>query len=260
MRRGPGRWSASRSRVSRREAGARSGRAACEPPGSADRVHRPDDCASPPTSPVTEGGQMAGAAPDAPARLGGGRDHHPGGVTVVSDPAPAPRQAPDAFAFAGKLKRTEVRRSLLSVPGREIVQVLTEIPVGVESGWHTHPGEEGVHRRRDGGDARRGPTAAHAARRGGVPHPAGDTPQCPGPGPGDGADAVHVSRRGRPAARHAPPLRLVLGISWWPVWFVRGRALRPAGLEPGRSRWNARRTPVWCAERSPPSRHGTAAG
>ncbi len=59
---------------------------------------------------------------------------------MVSDPAPAPRQAPDAVA--GKLKRTEVQRSLVSVPGREIVQVLTEIPVGVESGWHTHPGEE----------------------------------------------------------------------------------------------------------------------
>ena len=29
-----------------------------------------------------------------------------------------------------------------AIPGREIVQVLTEIPVGVESGWHTHPGEE----------------------------------------------------------------------------------------------------------------------
>ena len=26
--------------------------------------------------------------------------------------------------------------------GREIVQVLTEIPAGVESGWHMHPGEE----------------------------------------------------------------------------------------------------------------------
>jgi quercetin dioxygenase-like cupin family protein len=26
--------------------------------------------------------------------------------------------------------------------GREIVQVLTEIPCGVESGWHIHPGEE----------------------------------------------------------------------------------------------------------------------
>jgi quercetin dioxygenase-like cupin family protein len=45
-------------------------------------------------------------------------------------------------AFAGKLERTEVQHQPSSIPGREIVQVLTEIPVGVESGWHTHPGEE----------------------------------------------------------------------------------------------------------------------
>ena len=44
--------------------------------------------------------------------------------------------------LAGRLRRTEVQRAASSVPGREIVQVLTEIPVGVESGWHTHPGEE----------------------------------------------------------------------------------------------------------------------
>jgi quercetin dioxygenase-like cupin family protein len=45
-------------------------------------------------------------------------------------------------ALAGKLKRTELQRAASSIPGREIVQVLTEIPVGVESGWHMHPGEE----------------------------------------------------------------------------------------------------------------------
>jgi len=50
------------------------------------------------------------------------------------------RQAPDALA--GQLKRTEVQHSASSIPGREIVQVLTEIPAGVESGWHVHPGEE----------------------------------------------------------------------------------------------------------------------
>jgi quercetin dioxygenase-like cupin family protein len=44
--------------------------------------------------------------------------------------------------LAATLKRTEVQRGPFSLPGREIVQVLTEIPVGVESGWHTHPGEE----------------------------------------------------------------------------------------------------------------------
>lgn len=44
--------------------------------------------------------------------------------------------------LAGKLKRTVLQRGALSIPGREVVQVLTEIPAGVESGWHTHPGEE----------------------------------------------------------------------------------------------------------------------
>jgi quercetin dioxygenase-like cupin family protein len=44
--------------------------------------------------------------------------------------------------LTGRLKRTEIQRSASSIPGRDIVQVLTEIPAGVESGWHTHPGEE----------------------------------------------------------------------------------------------------------------------
>jgi quercetin dioxygenase-like cupin family protein len=47
-----------------------------------------------------------------------------------------------ADELADTLERTEVQRASSSIPGREIVQVLTEIPVGVESGWHTHPGEE----------------------------------------------------------------------------------------------------------------------
>ena len=44
--------------------------------------------------------------------------------------------------LAGKLKRTEIQHAPSSIPGREIVQTLTEIPAGVESGWHQHPGEE----------------------------------------------------------------------------------------------------------------------
>lgn len=44
--------------------------------------------------------------------------------------------------LAGKLERTELQHVASSIPGREIVQVLTEIPAGVESGWHQHPGEE----------------------------------------------------------------------------------------------------------------------
>ena len=49
---------------------------------------------------------------------------------------------PDEDALAGKLKRTVLQHESSSIPGRDIVQVLTEIPVGVESGWHVHPGEE----------------------------------------------------------------------------------------------------------------------
>ncbi len=44
--------------------------------------------------------------------------------------------------LAEKLKRTVLQHKPSSIPGREIVQVLTEIPAGVESGWHMHPGEE----------------------------------------------------------------------------------------------------------------------
>ena len=51
-------------------------------------------------------------------------------------------QRPPLDALADSLKRTEVQRAASSIPGREIVQVLTEIPPGVASGWHTHPGEE----------------------------------------------------------------------------------------------------------------------
>jgi len=47
-----------------------------------------------------------------------------------------------ADALAATLKRTETLHRTSSIPGRDIVQVRTEIPAGVSSGWHTHPGEE----------------------------------------------------------------------------------------------------------------------
>jgi quercetin dioxygenase-like cupin family protein len=58
----------------------------------------------------------------------------------VTNTASGPQPPEDALAST--LKRTEIQHSPSSIPGREIVQVLTEIPVGVESGWHIHPGEE----------------------------------------------------------------------------------------------------------------------
>ncbi len=54
----------------------------------------------------------------------------------------APGAPTPADALASGLKRTELQRHALSVPGREVVQVLTELPSGVASGWHQHPGEE----------------------------------------------------------------------------------------------------------------------
>src|SRR5881275_1715835 len=56
--------------------------------------------------------------------------------------SPMPPEARTQDALAGKLRRTELQHATSSIPGREIVQVLTEIPAGAESGWHQHPGEE----------------------------------------------------------------------------------------------------------------------
>ncbi len=53
-----------------------------------------------------------------------------------------PTSSATTDALAGRLHRTELQHQPSSIPGRDIVQVLTEIPAGVESGWHTHPGEE----------------------------------------------------------------------------------------------------------------------
>lgn len=57
---------------------------------------------------------------------------------MTADPASGPARD----ALAGSLKRTEIQRAAISIADREIVQVRTEIPPGVESGWHIHPGEE----------------------------------------------------------------------------------------------------------------------
>jgi quercetin dioxygenase-like cupin family protein len=63
---------------------------------------------------------------------------------VVASMVPASGQADKRTRddLAGKLARREVQRSPLSIPNREMVQVETLIPAGVESGWHIHPGEE----------------------------------------------------------------------------------------------------------------------
>lgn len=71
----------------------------------------------------------------------------PLGVAAVSVVAlfavGASAQTPPAGdALAGNLVRREVQRAPLAIADHEVVQVLTEIPAGVASGWHVHPGEE----------------------------------------------------------------------------------------------------------------------
>ncbi len=63
-------------------------------------------------------------------------------VQAKTTPSSTSSRPRDADELASKLTRTEVQRHPLSIAGREIVQVLTRIPCGVESGWHIHPGEE----------------------------------------------------------------------------------------------------------------------
>src|ERR1700730_15278226 len=47
-----------------------------------------------------------------------------------------------ARAQQAGIKRTDLQRHDLSVPGREVVQVRVDIDPGVAFGKHTHPGEE----------------------------------------------------------------------------------------------------------------------
>jgi quercetin dioxygenase-like cupin family protein len=54
----------------------------------------------------------------------------------------AAEKAEPADELAATLKRTETLHRSSSIPGRDIVQVRTEIPAGAQSGWHIHPGEE----------------------------------------------------------------------------------------------------------------------
>lgn len=62
---------------------------------------------------------------------------------MTENPDASGASAPeDKDELRGVLKRTEIQHETSSIPGRDIVQVLTEIPVNVSSGWHHHPGEE----------------------------------------------------------------------------------------------------------------------
>jgi quercetin dioxygenase-like cupin family protein len=50
-----------------------------------------------------------------------------------------------ARAEQAGIKRTDLQRHDLGVPGREVVQVRVDLAAGVEFGRHSHPGEEIVY-------------------------------------------------------------------------------------------------------------------
>jgi quercetin dioxygenase-like cupin family protein len=50
-----------------------------------------------------------------------------------------------AWAQQAGIKRIDLQRYDLSVPGREVVQAIVELDPGVTSARHTHPGEEIVY-------------------------------------------------------------------------------------------------------------------
>jgi quercetin dioxygenase-like cupin family protein len=50
-----------------------------------------------------------------------------------------------AWAQQAGIKRIDLQRHDLSVPGREVVQTIVELEPGVTSARHTHPGEEIVY-------------------------------------------------------------------------------------------------------------------
>jgi quercetin dioxygenase-like cupin family protein len=48
----------------------------------------------------------------------------------------------EAQAQQSGIKRTDLQRHDLSIPGREVIQVVVELGPGVSAAKHTHPGEE----------------------------------------------------------------------------------------------------------------------
>ena len=152
----------------------------------------------------------------------------------------SPKHAGDDLA--GKLARREVQRSSSSIPGREIVQVETLIPAGVEFGMARSSGRRGrLHRRRSGRDDGARSCRRHTECGGWIPHSAADPAQCPRSRPENRADAIDLHRRDRPAARD-----------------IRGRTRREIGQAPaaprsGSSVGGFEKTPGGASVRATPS-------
>ena len=62
-------------------------------------------------------------------------------VTLIAGTVLTPLLAQTEDALPG-VGRTDLLQADLSIPGREVIQVLVEFAPGVTAPWHAHPGEE----------------------------------------------------------------------------------------------------------------------
>ena len=107
-----------------------------------------------------------------------------------------------ALAQPPGIKRTDLQRHDLSVPGREVVQVRVELAPGVSVPKHTHPGEEIIYVLEGfAGISGRGQAAGDAQGRRGLVHPCRSSPLGEERRQRQRGGARHVYRRKREAAR-----------------------------------------------------------
>lgn len=97
-------------------------------------------------------------------------------------------------------KRTELQRHDLSVPGREVIQVVVELDPGVTFGDHSHPGEEIVYVLEGALEYQLDGQEPVTLEAGDVLFiPAGTVHSAKNVGPGTGAElATYIVEKGRP--------------------------------------------------------------
>ncbi|HET9581577.1 MAG TPA: cupin domain-containing protein [Gemmatimonadota bacterium] len=97
-------------------------------------------------------------------------------------------------------KRTELQRHDLSVPGREVIQVVVELDPGVTFGDHSHPGEEIVYVLEGALEYQLDGQEPVTLKAGDVLFiPAGTVHSAKNVGPGTGAElATYIVEKGRP--------------------------------------------------------------
>ena len=111
-----------------------------------------------------------------------------------------------ALAQQPGIKRTDLQRHDLSVPGREVIQVRVELAPGVAFPKHTHPGEEIIYVLEGSLEYEVQGKAPVTLKAGDVLFiPAGTIHAAKNVGKGNGAElATYIVEKGKPLASPAP--------------------------------------------------------